>query len=422
MHFKKDLILVLIGIGVLSLGAYWTINTYKLTQDDSKSPLVAQVVSVTPPALTLSPATRSVTVGGTFSEEIRLNTGGQSVVAVAAQLTYDTNLLRVSSINTTGSAFSIAAEESSSGSTIRITRGSIAPGVTNTDAYVGQVVFEALQAGTASVAISLTSAGQGPSRIVANDGNGTDVIRSTRGATITISSASSPSPAPAPSGGGGGGGGGSSSGGGGGSTATPPSGVSTPTTGGRVQTTSNLSVRSSSSPTAPLVAVKPAGSIGTIISGPVSAGGFAWVQVRYDDGTVGWSAQNWLRSTTPTVTTPVSTGGSTVSSNRVRTRSNLSVRSSSSPTASLIAVKPAGSAATVIGGPVVSGGFTWLQVRYDDGTVGWSAQDWLVPDTGTATTPALDPAVRQALIQSIQQQLVILQQRLLELLRAQGQQ
>jgi hypothetical protein len=36
-----------------------------------------------------------------------------------------------------------------------------------------------------------------------------------------------------------------------------------------------------------------------------------------------------------------------------------------------------GATGTIIGGPVVTGGYTWWSINYDTGTDGWSAEDFL---------------------------------------------
>ena len=45
----------------------------------------------------------------------------------------------------------------------------------------------------------------------------------------------------------------------------------------------------------PAIPLEPIGSLGTIQKGSrVYKNGFYWVEIRYDDGKTGWSAENWL--------------------------------------------------------------------------------------------------------------------------------
>lgn len=63
--------------------------------------------------------------------------------------------------------------------------------------------------------------------------------------------------------------------------------------GSRVQTTDQLTVRSTANGT--IVGYQANGSQGTVIAGPVSSGSYQWAKVNYDTGVDGWSATNWLQ-------------------------------------------------------------------------------------------------------------------------------
>lgn len=67
--------------------------------------------------------------------------------------------------------------------------------------------------------------------------------------------------------------------------------------GSRIKTTDSLNVRSGpglSYDTAG--ATRTAGNTGTILSNPISADGFTWWEIQYDDGTRGWSQEKRLES------------------------------------------------------------------------------------------------------------------------------
>jgi len=66
------------------------------------------------------------------------------------------------------------------------------------------------------------------------------------------------------------------------------------TNGERVRATKNLNVRAEPGTSGSMITTMPEGSTGTILDGPVSAEGYTWWEISYDDGTTGWSASNWL--------------------------------------------------------------------------------------------------------------------------------
>jgi len=64
-----------------------------------------------------------------------------------------------------------------------------------------------------------------------------------------------------------------------------------------VQTTANLNVREGPGLNYSIVSIMPLGAIGQILGGPVEADGFVWWDVDYALGVRGWSADNWLETT-----------------------------------------------------------------------------------------------------------------------------
>jgi len=138
--------------------------------------------------LSLTPASQTLNLNDNFAVEIRLNTSGNAVSAVSAYLNFDTSRLQFVSADYTGSAFDIQAEEVISGNSIKITRGKLPPGVSSSNALVAKVNFKAIASGTANVSFALTSPGQGPSRVIKNDGLGTDILGSILGGNYTVGS------------------------------------------------------------------------------------------------------------------------------------------------------------------------------------------------------------------------------------------
>src|SRR3989344_3155317 len=138
--------------------------------------------------LSLTPASQTLNLNDNFAVEIRLNTSGNAVSAVSAYLNFDTTRLQYVSTDYTGSAFDIQAEEVISGNSIKITRGKLPPGVSSTNALVAKVNFKAIASGTAAVSFQFNGAGQGPSRVIKNDGLGTDILGSVAGGSYTVAS------------------------------------------------------------------------------------------------------------------------------------------------------------------------------------------------------------------------------------------
>jgi uncharacterized protein YgiM (DUF1202 family) len=188
--------------------------------------------------------------------------------------------------------------------------------------------------------------------------------------------------------------------------------------GDQVETTANLNLRSSPSTSGSVLAVLPAGTRGNVTGAPVSANGLVWYPVSMPGYPAGWVAGQYLRkviaaptatstlsvvptatntrtaSLTPTATvtrTPTSTGGMSVGSS-VRTTANLNLRSSPSTSGSVLAVLPAGTTGTIIGGPQSANGFVWYQVNMPGYPQGWVAGQYLQPVGGSGPTATVTTA------------------------------
>jgi Cohesin domain len=128
-------------------------------------------------SLYLQPAQASYQTGATFRIDIRLNAAGENVNAVQADLTYPPNLLEFSSVDTSGSAFTLDAVVKGGDGKVQIARGKIG-GLTG-DVLVATVVFKATHAGTAKIGLSTTSAAP------RSEGS-SDALTSRQGATVTV--------------------------------------------------------------------------------------------------------------------------------------------------------------------------------------------------------------------------------------------
>jgi hypothetical protein len=135
-------------------------------------------------AITLSPATKTVTSGTSFDVQVYENSNGDGVNGVQANLSYNTSLLTFISSSGNTSAWPIEAQNSASGGVVFIGRGTCggcAP-LTGTQ-LVATITFKAANPGTATVNIA---AGSGI--VLASDNSA--MPANNKGGAYTIASAS----------------------------------------------------------------------------------------------------------------------------------------------------------------------------------------------------------------------------------------
>ena len=98
--------------------------------------------------LTASPQTGTYSPNNSFQVSIYINTNNQNAVGVSAYLTYDTTHFLATSIDTTGSVFTIEWEKNIATSTgkIKISRTIPTPGVNTTNGLVAIINFTAISA------------------------------------------------------------------------------------------------------------------------------------------------------------------------------------------------------------------------------------------------------------------------------------
>jgi hypothetical protein len=129
----------------------------------------------------LSPSTGSQVMDSKFTVAIKISTGGQSINAGQGSLTYDKSLIKILSISK-GSVFSLWTEEptfSAGNGTIEFGGGVPRPGYTGNGGTVCVVTFQAIKIGTAAVNFS-------SGYILANDGQGTNILSSMGSASFNI--------------------------------------------------------------------------------------------------------------------------------------------------------------------------------------------------------------------------------------------
>ncbi len=136
----------------------------------------------------------SAAVGQTISVPLLLSTAGaESANAVSATVEYSRDMLTLVSISKSGSIISLWPQEPSTAAGRGDMEGVILnPGWSGTGGVVATLVFQVKAAGKATIAFS-------DADVLANDGSGTSILKSSSPKTLTITDASSePAPVPTP--------------------------------------------------------------------------------------------------------------------------------------------------------------------------------------------------------------------------------
>lgn len=141
-------------------------------------------------SLYLSPSSGTYTVGQTVTVTAYVNTAGQAINASEGTITWSTATLQFVSLSSSSSIFKYWPIDPvvTGSSTIMFSGGLPSPGYTGTSGRIIRITFTAKAAGTATVSV------QG-GKILANDGQGTDIYSGHGNATYTVKT-SSPSSGP----------------------------------------------------------------------------------------------------------------------------------------------------------------------------------------------------------------------------------
>jgi len=146
--------------------------------------------------LELSPVGSTVSVNSTITETVLVSSINQAMNAISGTISFPTNLLQVVSVSRTNSILSLWVQEpvfSNTNGTISFSGIVPNPGYTGSRSQVFSIQFRGKKEGTATVLFSPSP------QVLANDGNGTDILTGTNAATITVVAATPQSPPPAPS-------------------------------------------------------------------------------------------------------------------------------------------------------------------------------------------------------------------------------
>ena len=150
------------------------------------SPLVRQGAAVHAAggaALRLDPRTGTCGVGQSFHVSVLVDTGGEAINAVEADLTFPSAMLEVTGVDATAGSFLLVVVERSFDNTsgrIRIAGGVPTPGFTGGAGKVATITFHAKAAGSATVTF------EGTSKLMRSDDN-INVLADTSPGKVTIS-------------------------------------------------------------------------------------------------------------------------------------------------------------------------------------------------------------------------------------------
>lgn len=139
--------------------------------------------------LTFTPAAGSYSVGGTFSVRVNVSSSDQAMNGASGVVTFPNDLLEVTSVSKTNSIFSLWVQDPSFSNidgTVNFEGVVLNPGFTGNAGQIMTVFFRVKALGTASISFSSGS-------VLANDGNGTNILGDMGAAKFTLGSANVPS-------------------------------------------------------------------------------------------------------------------------------------------------------------------------------------------------------------------------------------
>lgn len=158
-----------------------------MTSHRTYAAVLASFLFLLPPlthaaTLTISPAAVSVSVGDSVTETVFVSSTNQALNAVSGSLSFPHDLLEVVSVSRANSVLSLWVQEPSFSNLL----GSITwSGIVPNPGYIGgpatllSIQFRAKAAGTAPIVFS-------SSAVLANDGNGTNILTATQPSTLTV--------------------------------------------------------------------------------------------------------------------------------------------------------------------------------------------------------------------------------------------
>lgn len=144
--------------------------------------------------LIISPSSVTTKVGKTFSVDLVVGSNVDAINAASAKISFPSDALQVVSISKKGSFINLWAEEpifSNEAGTISLEGVALNPGFNKATGKVITATFKALQAGNVTISVKSGS-------VLANDGNATDVLKTTGEAFVYINEEETKAVAEAP--------------------------------------------------------------------------------------------------------------------------------------------------------------------------------------------------------------------------------
>ncbi|MDO8564815.1 MAG: cohesin domain-containing protein [bacterium] len=132
--------------------------------------------------LFVSPSAGTYKVGERFSVLVNVNTGGEAINAASGQLNFDNSRLEVVSLGYSSSIFNLWTTQpsySNAGGTVQFSGGLPSPGFTGASGAIVRVTFRPKANGQAPLTFVSGS-------VLANDGAGTNIADSLKGALFTV--------------------------------------------------------------------------------------------------------------------------------------------------------------------------------------------------------------------------------------------
>jgi hypothetical protein len=145
-------------------------------------------------SLYFSPSSVSKSAGQTFSATVRVNTESQSINAAQGSLVFDPAKVEVTSVSKTGSIFNLWTQDptySNSDGTISFEGGVPNPGYSGSSGLVVTISFKTKTGAGASGATSVSLVS---GAILANDGQGTNILSSLGKLSLSIAGPTAPQP------------------------------------------------------------------------------------------------------------------------------------------------------------------------------------------------------------------------------------
>jgi peptidoglycan/xylan/chitin deacetylase (PgdA/CDA1 family)/uncharacterized protein YgiM (DUF1202 family) len=164
-------------------------------------------------------------------------------------------------------------------------------------------------------------------------------------------------------------------------TATPPPPPPTGAfaAGDTVRVTTRLYLRTGAGASTSVVNIMDAGTVCTVVSGPVAAGGYAWYQLDTPYGR-GWAAGEYLAKVTGGTAPPPPATGGFEPGTTVKVTAGLYLRTGPGTGTRVITTMPTGTVCTIVSGPSPANGYTWYEVDTPYGR-GWAAGEFLAATT-----------------------------------------